>query len=353
AGDVVPARERDPHADRQPQPPGHAEPEPAGRPVAPPADRRVPPRRQGRRRRGARRALPPRVGLRRLEPGRAERPLRAVLPDLRRAQSHHQPRAEHGPQPAVRPRRRDPRRRLGERRLAIPRGALRADAMTTARARAVLLAAVLVAALPRRAAAALLWPPLPRPAAAAPEGTTTWGVQGLAQGMTNRRNETNASPGEVRLEAGVRRALAGIGWLGSKTGDAMMSADDSAKRRGRGSVTVWVAGLALCALGCATPVGVKTVDIQSAYRLHTESALSAKQPSEPSKMVLRRLGLLDRFEKEAAGVVPELHRGLDPTADDDCLFALAELSFLHAQRSGDRMHFLASAVYAWALLFPG
>jgi pimeloyl-ACP methyl ester carboxylesterase len=138
---------------------------------------------------------------------------------------------------------------------------------------------------------------------------------------------------------------------GIENGGAMMSADDSAKQRGRGSVTV--AGLVLCALGCATPVGVKTVDIQSAYRLHTESALSAKQPSEPSKMVLRRLGLLDRFEKEPAAVLAELHRGLDPTADDDCLFALAELSFLHAQRSGDRMHFLASAVYAWALLFPG
>src|SRR4029434_261301 len=108
-----------------------------------------------------------------------------------------------------------------------------------------------------------------------------------------------------------------------KTGDAMMSADDSAKRRGRGSVTVWVAGLALCALGCATPVGVKTVDIQSAYRLHTESALSAKQPSEPSKMVLRRLGLLDRFEKEPAAVLAELHRGLDPPGHHECMLAPA------------------------------
>jgi len=47
--------------------------------------------------------------------------------------------------------------------------------------------------------------------------------QGFAQGMTNPRNETNASPGEVRLEADVRRALAGIGWPESKTGGAMMS----------------------------------------------------------------------------------------------------------------------------------
>ena len=49
----------------------------------------------------------------------------------------------------------------------------------------------------------------------------------------------------------------------------------------------------------------------------------------------------------------ELHGGLRPADDDDRLFALAELSFLHADRTGDRAHFLASAVYAWALLFPG
>ena len=48
-----------------------------------------------------------------------------------------------------------------------------------------------------------------------------------------------------------------------------------------------------------------------------------------------------------------LHSGLRPTGDDDRLFALAELSFLHAERTGDRAYFLASAVYAWALLFPG
>jgi len=113
------------------------------------------------------------------------------------------------------------------------------------------------------------------------------------------------------------------------------------------------AAVTLLLAGCATPIGVTHVDIQSAYRLHTESALSAEQPSEPSKMVLRRLGLLDRFDQEPAAVLSELHRGLSPTNDVDRLFALAELSFLHADRTGDQAYFLASAVYAWALLFPG
>ena len=112
-------------------------------------------------------------------------------------------------------------------------------------------------------------------------------------------------------------------------------------------------GLVLFAVGCATPVGVTQLGLQAGYRLQTESALSAGEPSEPSKTVLRRLGLLDRFEEQPETVLAELHRGLSPAGDEDRLFALAELSFLHAERTGDREYFLASAVYAWALLFPG
>ena len=110
---------------------------------------------------------------------------------------------------------------------------------------------------------------------------------------------------------------------------------------------------ALLAAGCATPVGVSRIDPEAAYRLHTESALSEGHPSEASKMVLRRLGLMDRFEKDPAAVLAELHQGLDKTNDEHRLFALADLSFLHGERTGDRRYYLASAVYAYALLFPG
>ena len=120
-------------------------------------------------------------------------------------------------------------------------------------------------------------------------------------------------------------------------------------------VIVWVSTIVsfpLLISGCATPVGVEHVDIQAAYRLNNESALSAAQPSEASKMVLRRHGLLDRFDQDPTGVLAELHRGLSNTSDQDWLFALSELSFLQGQRTRDRAHFLASAVYAWVLLFP-
>jgi pimeloyl-ACP methyl ester carboxylesterase len=112
-------------------------------------------------------------------------------------------------------------------------------------------------------------------------------------------------------------------------------------------------GLALLAVGCATPVGVTPVDVEVAYRLQYQNVLSAHRPSEPSKSVLRRLGILERFEDEPAAVIAELHQGLLPTGDEDRLFALAELSFLQAEQTGDRGYFLASAVYAYALLFPG
>ncbi|MGZ4957825.1 MAG: esterase/lipase family protein [Methylomonas sp.] len=105
--------------------------------------------------------------------------------------------------------------------------------------------------------------------------------------------------------------------------------------------------------GCATPVGINPVDIQAGYQINTMNVLSAGEASESSKMVLRRNGLMDRFETEPEAVLAELHAGLQPSGDEDKLFALAELSLLQGQDTNDRTYFLASAVYAWSLLFPG
>ena len=111
--------------------------------------------------------------------------------------------------------------------------------------------------------------------------------------------------------------------------------------------------IALLLSGCTTPVSVKHVDIPTAYRNQTASAISSGQPSNASSIVLRQHGLQDRFEAEPAVVLAELHKGLEPVGDDDLLFALAELSLLHAQQTNDRAYYLASAVYAWSLLYPG
>src|SRR5574337_728488 len=47
----------------------------------------------------------------------------------------------------------------------------------------------------------------------------------------------------------------------------------------------------------------------------------------------------------------EFHRA-DSPVQEIALFALAEMAFLHAEASGDRSYFLASAAYAYAFLFP-
>ena len=116
---------------------------------------------------------------------------------------------------------------------------------------------------------------------------------------------------------------------------------------------ILTACIALILSGCATPVSVKHVDIPTAYRNQTASAISSSRPSNASSIVLRQHGLQDRFETEPALVLAELHKGLKPVDDDDQLFALAELSLLHAQETHDRAYYLASAVYAWSLLYPG
>ncbi len=115
---------------------------------------------------------------------------------------------------------------------------------------------------------------------------------------------------------------------------------------------VW---LALLVNGCSSPVGVEHVDIQTGYTLSTENAISERKFSEASKILLRRHGLLDQFETNPALVLSELHTNLNlnDAEIEDRLFALAELSLLHAEQTGDRAYFLASAVYAWAMLFPG
>lgn len=112
------------------------------------------------------------------------------------------------------------------------------------------------------------------------------------------------------------------------------------------------ASIALLLSGCATPVSVNHVDIQTAYGIQTASAISSDQLSNASSIILKQHGLQDKFKADPVAVLAELHKGLQPVGDDDQLFALAELSLFHAQQTNDRAYYLASAVYAWSLLYP-
>jgi hypothetical protein len=112
-------------------------------------------------------------------------------------------------------------------------------------------------------------------------------------------------------------------------------------------------GIALLLSGCATPIGVRYVEPRIAYHSLTANVLSAERPSSFSARELMNLNLYERFEEEPQKALAEMHSGLASKGDEDRVFALAELSFVHAGNSGERSYYLAAAVYAYAFLLPG
>ena len=107
------------------------------------------------------------------------------------------------------------------------------------------------------------------------------------------------------------------------------------------------------AAACATPIGVQRVDPRLVHQTLTANVLSTGEPGSFSVQLLRRLNLYDKFQDDPAKVLAGLHEALKPKGDEYRLIALAELSFFHAEQSEERSYYLASAVYAYAYLFPG
>jgi pimeloyl-ACP methyl ester carboxylesterase len=112
-------------------------------------------------------------------------------------------------------------------------------------------------------------------------------------------------------------------------------------------------GLLLLASACATPISVTQLDPQTAQRELTRNVLSAGEPSRFSQIILNRSDLYGRFNEDPEAALWTLHtevvsgqRGVNQ------VFALAELSFLHAERTKQQSYYLAAAVYAYAFLFP-
>jgi pimeloyl-ACP methyl ester carboxylesterase len=110
--------------------------------------------------------------------------------------------------------------------------------------------------------------------------------------------------------------------------------------------------LALVAAGCATPVGVRRVDPLTVHHALTRSVLTAEKLSEPSAIAFQRRNLGELFRSEPDEALARMHAYVVATDDSDALFALAEASFLRAERSGRRFHYRAAAIYAYAFLFP-
>jgi hypothetical protein len=113
-------------------------------------------------------------------------------------------------------------------------------------------------------------------------------------------------------------------------------------------------GLSLLALAaCANPVYTTRADPKVVLRDLDQSAISAGAPSLPTRNVLYERGLFEAFGERPEAAIAELHRAMVASqGDQDKLFALAELSFLHGQATKKKEYFLAAAIYAYAFLFP-
>jgi pimeloyl-ACP methyl ester carboxylesterase len=109
----------------------------------------------------------------------------------------------------------------------------------------------------------------------------------------------------------------------------------------------------LFAAGCATPVGVERADPQSVHRELTGNVLSTGELSDFSQNVLRLGGIAQVAEDDPAAALATLHEAVTTgIAGPNAMFAYAELAFKHASEGGGRPYYLASAVYAFAYLFP-
>ena len=114
-----------------------------------------------------------------------------------------------------------------------------------------------------------------------------------------------------------------------------------------------LAGLILSLAACAGPVSTTRVDPTVVQRDLTRSVVSTGEPSLPARNVLFKFGLFDTFAERPQEVLAQLHRTMVAAqGDPDLLFALAELSALHAKATRSREYALAAAIYAYALLFP-
>ncbi len=103
---------------------------------------------------------------------------------------------------------------------------------------------------------------------------------------------------------------------------------------------------------CATPVGVRRIDPKQVQRNLTASILSSDQLSAPTRHIINRADLGERFQEHPEEVLALLHKGLPTASESDRLFALAELSYAHAADGGPKAYYYAAAVYAYAFLFP-
>jgi pimeloyl-ACP methyl ester carboxylesterase len=112
--------------------------------------------------------------------------------------------------------------------------------------------------------------------------------------------------------------------------------------------------LLLLLAACATaPVGVVRADPREVHRDVTRNVLSSDEPSRVAMNVLQEHSLAELYDDDPEKALAALHvHATGEAVRGSALFALAELSFLHAEHSKKPPYHLAAAIYAYAFLFP-
>ena len=108
--------------------------------------------------------------------------------------------------------------------------------------------------------------------------------------------------------------------------------------------------------GCATPVGVNVVSPRDSYKDAYANPLNAGVLSDQAKFVLNRYDLLNKFDKEPATTIAELHQKALQDDRGDILYTLAESSYLYGSKLASGLveerklapdYFLLSALYSY------
>jgi hypothetical protein len=111
--------------------------------------------------------------------------------------------------------------------------------------------------------------------------------------------------------------------------------------------------LASVLTACGAPVKVERVSLRTAYEDLNRTALSTDQLSEATRTVLRRAALLDTFDDQPDAAIAALRAQAIATGMHwPDLYALAEMNYAEARRRKSKPMLLASALYAYAVLFP-
>jgi pimeloyl-ACP methyl ester carboxylesterase len=112
---------------------------------------------------------------------------------------------------------------------------------------------------------------------------------------------------------------------------------------------------------CATPISVRKVGLEAAYREINANAITGMTLSPETIIVLQRFDLVERFDKDPAAAIALLHEKAIHDTRLDLRFALAELSFYHGKQleqraiinghpTGAADYYLMAALYAYAYL---